>query len=144
MSVPTEPTTQPTLAGAVPAPRTEADLTAVRPFEVHVPEEQLADLRRRLAATRWPTRELVPDREQGVQLATMQELTRYWATDHDWRRCEARLNALPQFMTEIDEILFRHVDLKGADCGMGLHRMYSSCRATGGDKPRRVAQRSQV
>src|SRR4051794_32368763 len=71
MSVPTAPTPQTTVAAAVPPPRTEADLTAVRPFEVHVPEEQLADLRRRIAATRWPSRELVPDRSQGVQLATM-------------------------------------------------------------------------
>jgi pimeloyl-ACP methyl ester carboxylesterase len=111
MSLPTDSTSRTTIAGAVPAPRTEADLTAVRPFRVHVPEEQLADLRRRLAATRWPTRELVPDREQGVQLATMQELVRYWATEYDWRRCEARLNALPQFMTEIDgvDVHFIHV-----------------------------------
>jgi pimeloyl-ACP methyl ester carboxylesterase len=111
MSVPTAPTPQTTVAGAVPAPRTEADLTAIRPFEVHVPEEQLADLRRRVAASRWPSRELVTDREQGVQLATMQELARYWATDHDWRRCEARLNALPQFMTQIDgvDVHFIHV-----------------------------------
>jgi pimeloyl-ACP methyl ester carboxylesterase len=111
MSAPTDPTTRTTSAGAVPAPRAEADLTAVRPFEVHVPEEQLADLRRRLAATRWPTRELVADRSQGVQLATMQELTRYWATEYDWRRCEARLNALPQFLTEIDgvDVHFIHV-----------------------------------
>jgi pimeloyl-ACP methyl ester carboxylesterase len=111
MSAPTDPTARTTMASAVPGPRTEADLAAVRPFEVHVPEEQLADLRRRLAATRWPTRELVPDREQGVQLATMQELARYWATEHDWGRCEARLNALPQFMTEIDgvDVHFIHV-----------------------------------
>jgi pimeloyl-ACP methyl ester carboxylesterase len=111
MSAPTDPTSRTTIAGAVPAPRAEADLTAVRPFEVNVPEEQLADLRRRLAATRWPSRELVTDRSQGVQLATMQELARYWATDHDWRRTEARLNALPQFMTEIDgvDIHFIHV-----------------------------------
>jgi pimeloyl-ACP methyl ester carboxylesterase len=111
MSVPTAPTPQTRIAGAVPAPRTEADLTAVRPFEVHVPEEQLADLRRRIDATRWPSRELVADRSQGVQLATMQALARYWATEHDWRRCEARLNALPQFMTEIDgvDIHFIHV-----------------------------------
>src|SRR5919107_3134340 len=102
MSVPTEPTSRTTIAGVVPAPRTEADLTAVRPFRVHVPEEQLADLRRRLAATRWPTRELVSDREQGVQLATMQELARYWAGEYDMRRMAARLNALPQFTTHID------------------------------------------
>ena len=111
MSLPTDPATRTTVAGAVPAPRTEADLTAVRPFEVHVPEEQLADLRRRLAATRWPTRELVQDRSQGVQLATMEALARYWATEYDWRRFEARLNALPQFVTEIDgvDIHFIHV-----------------------------------
>jgi pimeloyl-ACP methyl ester carboxylesterase len=111
MSLPTDPTSRTTIAGSVPAPRTEADLTAVRPFEVHVPEEQLADLRRRLAATRWPSTELVTDRSQGVQSATMHELARYWATDYDWRRCEARLNALPQFMTEIDgvDIHFIHV-----------------------------------
>src|SRR5436189_2611375 len=84
---------------------------AVRPFRIDVPEEQLDDLRRRIAATRWPSRELVPDRSQGVQLATLQELARYWATEYDWRTCEARLNALPQFMTEIDgvEIHFIHV-----------------------------------
>jgi pimeloyl-ACP methyl ester carboxylesterase len=83
----------------------------IRPFEVHVPEEQLADLRRRIAATRWSSRELVGDREQGVQLATMQALARYWTTEYDWRRCEARLNALPQFTTQIDgvDIHFIHV-----------------------------------
>ena len=111
MSAPTQPTSSTPVAGAVPAPRTEADRTAIRPFEVHVPDEALTDLRRRLAATRWPTRELVTDRSQGVQLATMQELARYWATDHDWRRCEAKLNAQPQFVTEIDgvDIHFLHV-----------------------------------
>ena len=85
--------------------------SAIRPFHVDVPEEALAELRRRIAATRWPTKELVDDRSQGVQLATMQALARYWATDYDWRRCEARLNALPQFMTEIDgvDIHFIHV-----------------------------------
>jgi pimeloyl-ACP methyl ester carboxylesterase len=85
--------------------------SAVRPFQVEVPEEALDDLRRRLAATRWPSREPVDDRSQGVQLATMQALVRYWATDYDWRRCEARLNALPQFRTEIDgvDIHFLHV-----------------------------------
>jgi Epoxide hydrolase N terminus len=84
---------------------------AIRPFRVDVPDEALADLRRRIDATRWPTRELVEDRSQGVQLATMQALCRYWTTEYDWRRCEARLNALPQFMTEIDgvDIHFIHV-----------------------------------
>jgi pimeloyl-ACP methyl ester carboxylesterase len=85
--------------------------SAIRPFRADFPEERLTELRRRLTATRWPSRELVTDRSQGVQLATMQELCRYWATEYDWRRCEARLNALPQFMTEIDgvDIHFLHV-----------------------------------
>jgi pimeloyl-ACP methyl ester carboxylesterase len=85
--------------------------TAVRPFRVEVPQQEIDELRRRVAAARWPTRELVADRSQGVQLATMQELARYWTTDYDWRRCEARLNALPQFKTEIDgvDIHFIHV-----------------------------------
>jgi pimeloyl-ACP methyl ester carboxylesterase len=85
--------------------------TEIRPFSVNIPEEALNDLRRRLAATRWPSKELVEDRSQGVQLATMQELARYWATDYDWRKAEAKLNALPQFTTELDgaEIHFVHV-----------------------------------
>jgi hypothetical protein len=84
---------------------------AIRPFEVHVPDEDLADLQRHIAATRWPPKELVADRSQGVQLATLQELARYWAAEHDWRTCEAKLNALPQFKTEIDglDIHFIHV-----------------------------------
>src|ERR687895_911014 len=83
----------------------------VRPFRIDVPEEELAELRRRILAARWPSKELVEDRSQGVQLATIQELARYWATDHDWRKVEAKLNALPQFTTEIDgvEIHFIHV-----------------------------------
>jgi len=91
---------------------TTVDTTAeIRSFRIEVPEEQLADLRRRIAATRWPTKELVADRSQGVQLATLQELARYWTSEYDWRKCEARLNALPQFTTEIDgvEIHFIHV-----------------------------------
>jgi pimeloyl-ACP methyl ester carboxylesterase len=89
---------------------TTTDLT-IRPFEVHVPDEDLADLRRRIAAARWPSKELVADRSQGVQLAAIQELARCWTTDHDWRKCEARLNAVPQFKTEIDgeDIHFIHV-----------------------------------
>jgi pimeloyl-ACP methyl ester carboxylesterase len=84
---------------------------AVRPFHVDIPEEDLDDLRRRITATRWPSKELVQDRSQGVQFATMQELARYWMTDYDMRRCEARLNALPQFKTEIEgvDIHFIHV-----------------------------------
>jgi pimeloyl-ACP methyl ester carboxylesterase len=83
----------------------------IRPFRVDIPDEALEDLRRRIAAVRWPSRELVADRSQGVQLATMQELARYWTTDYDWRKAEARLNALPQFTTEIDgvDIHFLHV-----------------------------------
>jgi pimeloyl-ACP methyl ester carboxylesterase len=85
--------------------------SAVRPFRVSVPEEALADLRRRIEATVWPERETVADTSQGVPLATMQELARYWATEYDWRKCEATLNALPQFITEIDglDIHFIHV-----------------------------------
>jgi pimeloyl-ACP methyl ester carboxylesterase len=88
-----------------------AEATAIRPFQIEVPEEQLADLRRRIEATRWPSKELVADRSQGVQLATLQALARYWTTEYDWRKCEARLNMLPQFTTEIDgvEIHFIHV-----------------------------------
>jgi pimeloyl-ACP methyl ester carboxylesterase len=83
----------------------------VRPFQVTFPDEALDDLRRRIVATRWPSKELVTDRSQGVQLATIQELARNWTTEYDWRRCEARLNALPQFTTEIDgvDIHFIHV-----------------------------------
>jgi pimeloyl-ACP methyl ester carboxylesterase len=84
---------------------------AVRPFRVDVPEEDLVDLRQRIAATRWPDRETVPDRSQGAQLAELQELVRYWGTDYDWRRGEAQLNAWPQFMTTIDgvDVHFFHV-----------------------------------
>src|SRR3954451_2490478 len=89
----------------------EKTASRIRPFTIQVPEADLEDVRARIVATRWPSRELVTDRSQGVQLATMQELARYWATEYDWRRCEARLNALPQFMTEIDgvDIHFLHV-----------------------------------
>src|SRR5438105_3076027 len=79
----------------------ESDV-AIRPFQINVPERALVDLRRRIAATRWPDRETVNDRSQGVQLAKFQELLRYWGTDYDWRKVEARLNASPQFITEID------------------------------------------
>jgi pimeloyl-ACP methyl ester carboxylesterase len=91
-----------------------ADQTAIRPFRVTVPEAELTELRRRINATRWPERETVTDASQGVQLATMQALARYWATDYDWRRCEARLNAYPNFITAIDglDIHFIHVRSK--------------------------------
>src|SRR3712207_5144556 len=85
--------------------------SAIRPFSVDVPEEDLVDLGRRITATRWPDRETVPDRSQGAQLAELQELVRYWGTDYDWRRAEAQLNAWPQFMTGVDgvDVHFFHV-----------------------------------
>jgi pimeloyl-ACP methyl ester carboxylesterase len=92
-----------------------SDQTAIRPFpKLKVPEAELTDLRRRINATRWPEREYVTDQTQGVQLATMQNLARYWTTTYDWRKAEAKLNALPQFMTEIDglDIHFIHVRSK--------------------------------
>ncbi len=90
------------------------DKTAIRPFRVTVPEAELTELRRRINATTWPERETVTDASQGVQLATIQALARYWATEYDWRACEARLNAVPQFITEIDglDIHFIHVRSK--------------------------------
>jgi len=86
----------------------------VRPFRIAVPQDEMDELHRRIEATRWPTRELVTDRSQGVQLAVIQNLAHYWTTEYDWRRCEARLNALPQFKTEIDglDIHFIHVESK--------------------------------
>ena len=94
-----------------------AEAKSIRRFHVDVPEDELTELRRRIAATRWPTKELVEDRSQGVQLATMQALARYWATDYDWREAEAELNALPQFTTEIDgvDIHFIHVRSRHED-----------------------------
>ena len=91
--------------------------TEIRPFRVGMPDDAITDLRRRITATRRPSRELVADRSQGVQLATIQELSRYWATEYDWRRCEAQLNALPQFKTGIDgvDIHFIHVKSPHAD-----------------------------
>lgn len=96
---------------ATPALQYDTAAADIRPFRVEVPEEDLVDLRQRIAAVRWPEKETVTDTSQGVQLATMRELARYWATDHDWRKVEARLNALPQFLTEIDgvDIHFIHV-----------------------------------
>jgi pimeloyl-ACP methyl ester carboxylesterase len=96
---------------------TVENATAIRPFHVEFPKEQVVDLRRRITATRWPSKELVEDRSQGVQLATMKELARYWTTDYDFGRVEARLNALPQFTTEIDgaEIHFIHVESEHDD-----------------------------
>jgi pimeloyl-ACP methyl ester carboxylesterase len=91
--------------------------TEIHPLRLDMPGEAIADLRRRIAATRWPARELVADRSQGVQLATIQELARYWATEYDWRACEGKLNALPQFTTQIDGVAihFIHVRSPHAD-----------------------------
>src|SRR6187549_751867 len=104
--------TSPTLS-STPAAAENND-TAIRPFRVSIPEKQLAELRRKIADTRWPTKELVGDRSQGVQLATLKALAHYWATDYDWRKAEARLNAYPQFVTKIDgvDIHFIHVKSK--------------------------------
>ena len=102
------------VVAAASVPRQASDDERVRPFTVRVPEAQLVDLRRRIAATKWPSRELVTDASQGVQLATMRELARTWQTDYSWRKFEAKLNALPQFMTTIDgvDIHFIHVRSK--------------------------------
>src|ERR1700728_2234 len=91
--------------------------TTVRPFHVEFPEAELTELRRRINATRWPERETVSDDSQGVRLAMMQDLARYWGSDYDWGACEAKLNALPQFKTEIDglDIHFIHVRSEHAD-----------------------------
>jgi pimeloyl-ACP methyl ester carboxylesterase len=109
-----------TLAGAAPIPeksRAAGDDQTIRPFHVSFPDADLADLRRRVVATKWPERELVSDATQGVQLGTTQKLAHYWATEYDWRKVEARLNALPQFITTIDglDIHFIHVRSKNAN-----------------------------
>ncbi|MGH8263364.1 MAG: epoxide hydrolase family protein, partial [Steroidobacteraceae bacterium] len=92
------------------AQRSAAD--AIRPFHSHVSQAALVDLRQRIAATRWPDKETVTDRSQGVQLAKFQELVRYWGTEYDWRRAEAKLNALPQFVTTIDGIGIHFIHVK--------------------------------
>lgn len=124
--------------------------TAIRPFHVNFPEAELTELRRRIKATRWPERETVSDATQGVQLATTQALARYWATDYDWRKVEARLSALPNFVTEIDglDIHFIHVRSKHANAlplivthgwpGEGVSEAHSLQRATHGRALRRV------
>src|SRR3954465_10951638 len=94
-----------------------ADATAIRPFTIDIPEADLEDLRARIAATRWPEKETVEDASQGVQLATIQAVARYWQTEHDWRKCEAKNNSVPNFITEIDglDIHFVHVRSKHED-----------------------------
>jgi pimeloyl-ACP methyl ester carboxylesterase len=103
-----------TNSNASPNQQVAAQDDSIRPFHVNFPDEALTDLRQRVAATRWPDRETVTDASEGVQLATMQKLAQYWATDYDWRKCEAKLNALPMFVTNIDglEIQFIHVRSK--------------------------------
>ena len=118
-ATPTPPTRRKVLAGsafaaitlASNAPRADA---TIRPFRVNIPDEALTDLRRRIAATQWPEHETVADGSQGVQFATMRKLAGYWLTNHDWRKCEAKLNAVPQFITEIDglDIHFIHARSK--------------------------------
>jgi pimeloyl-ACP methyl ester carboxylesterase len=88
------------------------DKTAIRPFKINIPESELADLRQRVKATKWPERELVNDATQGVQLATMQNLAKYWATDYDWRKTEAKLNSYPQFITNIDGLDIHFIQVK--------------------------------
>jgi pimeloyl-ACP methyl ester carboxylesterase len=118
--LPNQPDLQAASAAAAALNMLSEDVTkpaegdAIRPFRVDIPEADLVDLRRRIAATRWPERETVADDTQGVQLATIQKLAQYWATEHDWRKVEAKLNAYPQFMTEIDglDIHFIHVRSK--------------------------------
>jgi len=97
--------------------QTSSGNTAVRAFQVGFPEAELTELRRRINATRWPERETVTDDSQGVPLAMTQELARYWGTDYDWRRCEAKLNDLPNFITEID--------------GLGIHFIHVRSRHEG-------------
>src|SRR6267378_3264686 len=110
--------TRTTFASLAPQREQASDKNAIRPFQAtDVPEAELVELRRRINATRWPERETVTDQSQGVKLATMQALARYWGTEYDWRKIEAKLNALPQFITEIDglDIHFIHVRSKHED-----------------------------
>src|SRR3984893_15089514 len=99
---------------SAPKEKTMADNAAIRPFHFEAPQADLIDLRKRISATKWPDREQVTDASQGVQLATMQKLAQYWASEHDWRKCEAKINAVPNFITEIDglDIHFIHVRSK--------------------------------
>jgi len=103
--------------GGTPAAQVKTDGSAdsIRPFRVHFPDEALADMKRRIAATRWPDKETVTDKSQGVQLATIQKLASYWATDHDWRKVEARLNALPQFVTNIDGVDIHFIQVRSKE-----------------------------
>ncbi|MFL5502519.1 MAG: epoxide hydrolase family protein [Gemmatimonadaceae bacterium] len=111
----------PSVATTAPVPaaptksRTTADNTAIRPFTFRAPQERLAEMKRRIAATQWPEKETVADQSQGVPLATMQELARYWGTDYDWRKVEAKLNALPQFVTNIDGLDIHFIQVRSKE-----------------------------
>src|ERR1700723_967561 len=116
-------------AGTLPMSAADALITAaeersdaIRPFHIQVPEEALTDLRQRINATRWPEPETVTDTSQGVQLATTQALAQYWATDYDWRKVEAKLNALPQFITEIDGLDIHFIDVRSVQPNASLNR----------------------
>ena len=88
------------------------DNTTIRPFHFEAPQTDLTDLRKRISATKWPEREQVTDASQGVQLATMQKLAQYWANEHDWRKCEAKINAVPNFITEINGLDFHFIHVR--------------------------------
>lgn len=107
-------------------------LSSLRPFSPNFPQEEITELRRRITATRWPEREPVTDASQGVKLGTIQKLVRYWETDYDWRKCEARLRALPQLLTEIDglDIHFIHVRSKHEDALRSSSRTGGQARSS--------------
>jgi len=106
------------LAAGIHAAQQEGPMDqSIRPFQFHATSEALADLHQRIASTKWPTRETVADASQGVQLATMRELARYWDTDYDWKKAEARLNALPQFMTNIDDVDIHFIHVRSKNPG---------------------------
>ena len=109
---------------------------SIRPFRIDIPEESLQELRRRVAVVRWPDRETVSDRTQGAQLAKVQELVGYWATDYDWRKLEAKLNALPQFITEIDRLDIHFIHVRSRQSFWMPHRR-SFPRPTGPPAPAR-------
>ncbi|MFL5465641.1 MAG: epoxide hydrolase family protein [Gemmatimonadaceae bacterium] len=117
MTAPTSPSvaTSTSVPTAPTKSRTTADNTAIRPFTFRAPQERLAEMKRRIAATQWPEKETVADQSQGVPLATMQELARYWATDYDWRKVEAKLNALPQFVTNIDGLDIHFIQVRSKE-----------------------------
>jgi hypothetical protein len=100
---------------SAPKEKAMADNAAIRPFHFEAPQADLTDLRKRISATKWPDREQVTDASQGVQLATMQKLAQYWASEHDWRKCEAKINAVPNFITEIDGLDIHFIRKRGVN-----------------------------